>query len=332
MLTEKNNRIFERIKESERKKIDYQLRYLLKNRKPAPLYKPASYILESSGKRLRPLLVLFSAKASGGKFNQVYNAAIAVELLHNFTLVHDDIMDKADLRRGRETLHKKFGLNTAILAGDSLLSVAYELLLEDCKINTKEAIASFTRALVEVCEGQSLDTDFETRENVSINEYVEMISRKTAAMLKMCCELGALLVGAKPEYIKALSEYGLNLGIAFQIQDDLLDISGDEEKFGKIVGGDLIEGKKTFLFLTALKKAKGNDKSALLKVIRNKGINKSDVNRYKKLYKKLGVFEDAMESIQFYSKKALKPLSIISDDTSKKIFIWLADTLIKRNQ
>lgn len=332
MLTEKDIQIFNRANEAERKKIDNKLRYLLNNRKPNQLYKPASYILESSGKRLRPLLVLYSARATGGRYNQVYNAALAVELLHNFTLVHDDIMDKADLRRGKETLHKKFGLNTAILAGDSLLSVAYELLLKDCRINAKEALSAFTTGLIEVCEGQSLDTDFETREKVSIEEYIEMITKKTAAMVKMCCELGALLVDAKNSEIKSLSEYGLNLGIAFQIQDDLLDILGDEEKFGKKVGGDLIEGKKTFLFLKAFEKAKGKDKSALVKVIRNKGIDKSEVNKYKLLYKELGIFEDARESIKYYTQNALKPLQKIKDEHSRKLFIWLANRLIKRNQ
>lgn len=318
--------------ESERRKINAKLRNLLNGREPATLYKPASYILESSGKRLRPLLLLFSAMAGGGKFNQVYNAALAVEMLHNFTLVHDDIMDKAELRRGRATLHKNFDLNTAILAGDSLLSIAYETLLKDCKTNSKKALASFTNGLIEVCEGQSLDTDFETREKVSIDEYLLMITKKTAAMLKMCCELGALLVDANSRDIKPLSEYGLNLGIAFQIQDDLLDITGDEEKFGKRVGGDLIEGKKTFLFIKALEKSSGTNKAVLLRMIKNKGIKSSEVIRYKKLYEELGVIVDAKNEIRFYTNSALKAVNRISDKSSIGIFHWLADLLIKRIQ
>lgn len=331
-MTENEKLTFKSKNEIERKRIDHKLNNLLKKRKPAQLYEPASYILESTGKRLRPLLVLYSARASGGNFRQVYNAALAVELLHNFTLVHDDIMDKAELRRGRKTLHKKYDLNTAILAGDSLLSVAYELLLKDCNGNAKKALASFTKGLIEVCEGQSLDTDFETRDRVSIEEYITMITKKTAMMLKMCCELGSLLVDAKPLYIKALADYGLNLGIAFQIQDDLLDILGDEEMFGKKVGGDLIEGKRTFLFLTALRKAEGIDKKDLQLVIENKGIASPDVKKYKAIYQKLGVFDDAREAIQFYTNKALKSVNKISDKKSKALFYWLAETLIKRIQ
>lgn len=323
---------YHRIHEGERRKIDLRLQNLLKGRKPSTLYKPASYILESSGKRLRPLLLLFSAKVSGGKFNQVYNAALAVEMLHNFTLVHDDIMDNADLRRGRSTLHKKFDLNTAILAGDSLLSVAYENLLKDCKVNTKKALASFTNGLIEVCEGQSLDTDFESREYVSIDEYLSMITKKTAAMMKMCCELGGLLVDANPRDIKILSAYGLNLGIAFQIQDDLLDIIGDEDKFGKKVGGDLIEGKKTYLFIKALEKSRGENKRTLLRMIKNKGVKPAEVIRYKKLYDQLGVLDEAKREIQFYTNSALKAIEKISDKRSSGIFRWLAASLIKRIQ
>ncbi|HSL88156.1 MAG TPA: polyprenyl synthetase family protein [Ignavibacteriaceae bacterium] len=329
-LTEIKN--FSRIYETERKKIDIKLQNLLKGREPLMLYKPASYILESSGKRLRPLLVLFSSKASGGKFIQVYNAALAVEMLHNFTLVHDDIMDKADLRRGRETLHKKYDINTAILAGDSLLAVAYEYLLKDCNVNAKKALASFTNGLIEVCEGQSLDTDFEKRKNVSIDEYITMITKKTAMLLKMCCEIGSLLVDANPRDIKILSDYGLNLGIAFQIQDDLLDIIGDQKKFGKKVGGDLIEGKKTFLFLRALDKSKGNNKKALLRVIKHKGIKPSEVNIYKKIYEELGVIQEAKKEIESYTITALKSISKLSDKKNIGLFYWLANSLIKRDQ
>lgn len=331
-MTGKEKHIYEKKNEIERVKIDQKLKTLLSNRHPIQLYKPASYILKSSGKRLRPLLVLYAAKASGGEYSRVYNAALAVELLHNFTLVHDDIMDKADLRRSKETLHKKYGLNTAILAGDSLLSVAYELLLKDCNINAKRALGAFTTGLIEVCEGQSLDTDYETRKSVSLDEYIVMITKKTAMMLKMCCELGAILVDAKPGYVKALSNYGLNLGIAFQIQDDLLDIIGDETKFGKKVGGDLIEGKKTYLFLKALEKAKGKDKSDLIKVINNKGIARSEVDYYRSIYQKLGVLDDAVGAIEFYTIKALHSVNKIMDKYSQGLFHWLADSLIKRIQ
>ena len=318
-----------KIYETERKKINKILSDALKKRKPVTLYEPGSYILNSGGKRLRPLLVLLSAKAVGGNFNNAYNAAAAVEMLHNFTLVHDDIMDNADKRRGRLTLHKKYDHNTAILAGDSLLSIAYEYLLKDCNGNAKEVISSFTHGLIEVCEGQSLDTDFESRKNVSSSEYIVMIKKKTAAMAEMCCRIGALLGGGNKTEVNALGNFGLNLGIAFQIQDDLLDISADEKKFGKTIGGDLVEGKKTFLFLEALEKSKGEDRQKLLKVIERRGIRRNQVLSYKQIYEKLGVLDDAQKQIRMYTEKALNSLKFMNEN-NRKIFMWLADSLINR--
>lgn len=315
--------------ETERKKINKILSGALKSRKPVSLYEPGSYILNSGGKRLRPLLVLLSAKAVGGEFKDAYNAAAAVEMLHNFTLVHDDIMDNADKRRGRLTLHKKFDDNTAILVGDSLLSIAYEYLLEDCKGNAKDVISAFTHGLIEVCEGQSLDTDFESRKNVSLKEYLVMIEKKTAAMAEMCCKIGAMLGGGTKAQVNALGKYGSNLGIAFQIQDDLLDISADEKKFGKTIGGDLVEGKKTFLFLEALEKSRGDERKKLLKVIERKGIRRNQVSTYKIIYEKLGVLDDARNEIKSYTQKALNSINLL-DKENKKIFKWLADSLIHR--
>lgn len=321
-----------KIYEHERKFIDEKLASALRNRSPHKLYRPVSYILESSGKRLRPLLVILSAKAVGGKPSNVYNAALAVEMLHNFTLIHDDIMDNADLRRGNITLHKKYNLNTAILAGDALLAVAYEYLLKDCKINAREALDTFTHGLVEVCEGQSLDTEFESRNQVSLNEYIEMISKKTAALAKMCCELGAHLSNAKRSDVKSLSDYGKYLGIAFQIQDDLLDIMADKAEFGKRIGGDLLEGKKTYLFTKAYQKANGKDRKDFEKVIKNKGIKESEIEKYKNLYIKLGVIEDAQNEIRLYTRKALNSIDKLSNKNETGIFHWLADSLIKRNK
>ncbi|MCW8813918.1 MAG: polyprenyl synthetase family protein, partial [Chlorobium sp.] len=270
-----------------------------------------------------------SGKAVGGSFKNAYNAAAAVEMLHNFTLVHDDIMDNADKRRGRLTLHKKYDHNTAILAGDSLLSVAYEYLLKDCIGSAKDLISAFTHGLIEVCEGQSMDTDFESRKNVSLSEYIIMIEKKTAAMAEMCCRIGALLGGGSKDQVTALGNYGLNLGIAFQIQDDLLDISADEKKFGKTIGGDLVEGKKTFLFLEALEKSKGEDRRRLLKVIERKGIRSNQILIYKQLYEKLGVLDDARNAIRHYTNKALKSLKLLGKE-KREIFVWLADSLINR--
>lgn len=324
-----NNNKYVKLYETERKKINKILSASLKKRKPASLYEPGSYILNSGGKRLRPLLVLLSSKAVGGELKAAYNAAAAVEMLHNFTLVHDDIMDNADKRRGRLTLHKMFNHSTAILTGDSLLSIAYEYLLKDCNGNSKEVVSSFTHGLIEVCEGQSLDTDFESRKNVSLSEYIIMIKKKTAAMAEMCCRIGALLGGGTNSQVNALGNYGLNLGIAFQIQDDLLDISADEKKFGKTIGGDLVEGKKTFLFLEALEKSRGEDRKKLMKIIERKGIRRNQVISYKMIYEKLGILDDARREIRAYTQKALRSINLL-DKENKKIFKWLADSLIHR--
>ena len=318
--------------EKERKKINEKIKKLLVSREPASLYNPGSYILESSGKRLRPLLVLFSARAVGQKKTGFYNASVAVELLHNFTLVHDDIMDNADKRRGLPTLHKKYDTSTAILVGDSLLSVAYELLLKDVTSKCKPVISDFNKGLVEVCEGQSLDKEFETRAEVKLPEYLIMIRKKTAAMMEMCCSIGAQLGGGSKIEISALSKYGRNLGIAFQIQDDLLDIIANEAEFGKFVGGDLVEGKKTYLFLKALEKSTGKDKSLLKNIIKNKGIKKTEIPFYRDMYNRLGVIDDARKEVKKYTKRALSSLKVLKNKNDREYFTWLADYLINRNK
>lgn len=319
-----------KIYNAQRKIIEQKIQKIFSSRKPRSLYEPSAFLLKSGGKRIRPLLVLLSVKAVGGKFSQAYNAAIAVELLHNFTLVHDDIMDNADKRRGRSTLHKKYDLNTAILAGDSLLSIAYEYLLKDCNGNAKKILSSFTKGLIEVCEGQSLDKEFEIRNNVTMNEYLEMIRKKTAAMSEMCCSIGAQIGGGTQAEILALETYGRNIGLAFQIQDDLLDITAEEAEFGKVIGGDLIEGKKTFLFIKAFEKAKGNEKRALFDFILNKGIKKHQVEEFKQIYERLGVLDDAKKSVNHFTSMAICALKKLRKQEDQEIFTWIANSLIER--
>jgi len=320
------------IYKEEHKKIELRLAKLLKGKKPESLYKPCSYIINGGGKRIRPFLVLISAKAVGSDFSKVYNAALAVEILHNFTLVHDDIMDNSDKRRGRPTLHKKYDVSTAILSGDNLVALAYASLLKDCHENINSIISTFTNGIVEVCEGQSLDKDFELWKNVSISDYKLMIYKKTAALIETCCSIGAQLGNASPENLKAVSAFGKNLGMAFQIQDDLLDITANESEFGKIIGGDLVEGKKTYLFLRTLEKAKGNDKKDILKVVRNKGIERSEILKYKNIYLKLGILKDAEHEIEKYTKLALNNLSSLPNEEGKILMHWLANFLINRNK
>jgi geranylgeranyl diphosphate synthase, type II len=331
-LTKSISSDFASVYEHERNIIELRIRNILKGRKPLSLYEPASYILDSTGKRLRPLLVLSSAKAAGGSYKDAYNAAIAVELLHIFTLVHDDIMDNADKRRSKTTVHKKYDVNTAILVGDILLAVAYEYLLKDAKGDFRKITAAFTKGLSEVCDGQSMDKDFETLKNVTIKDYIKMIEKKTAAMIAMCTSVGSYIGGADDKTIKALFSFGKNLGIAFQIEDDLLDLIGNSKEFGKNVGGDLVEGKKTFLFLKALEKAKGKDKSSLLKIIKNKGVQPDEIPFYKALYEKLGVIADAESEIKRYTKNAIKNLTVLKQKDDAEFFTSLAHSLIKRSK
>ena len=312
------------------KQVERILIKSLSGRKPENLYTPAYYIIESGGKRLRPLLVLLSAKAVGGDFSDAYYAGAAVELLHNFTLVHDDIMDNAGKRRGRQTLHVKYDADTAILAGDGLLAVAYETLLRDCNGNAKDILADFTKGLVEVCEGQSLDKEYETKVSISLNDYIKMIQKKTAAMLEMCCLIGARLGKGSAGEINALASFGRNIGIAFQIQDDLLDIVADELEFGKKIGGDLVEGKKTYLLVKALEKAEGKYKQQLKNLVKSKGITPGEIQKYKKIYEELGVTEDARKQIKIYTNRSLRAISVLKKSEDREIFGWLAESLIKR--
>ncbi len=312
--------------------IEKRLFDLLDNESPKSLYDPCGYILKSGGKRVRAMLVMLAAKAVGANYSKVYNAAMAVEILHNFTLVHDDIMDNADKRRGESTLHKKYDLSTAILAGDNLIAVAYLNLLKDCKSQCKNVAKTFTRGIIEVCEGQSLDKEFETRKNVQIDEYMLMIEKKTAALAEMCCSIGAELGGGSKSEINLLKRYGRNLGIAFQLQDDLLDIIADEKEFGKKVGGDLIEGKKTFLFLKALDSARGSDKKMLQHVIKNNGIAKKQVGKYKELYEKLGVIVETAKQVEKYTKRALSAAEKVYNNEAREMLVWLANSLLKRSK
>jgi geranylgeranyl diphosphate synthase type II len=241
-------------------------------------------------------------------------------------------MDSAEKRRGRDTLHIKYDISTAILAGDSLIAVAYKNLLKDCVINTTQILNTFNESVIEICEGQSLDKEFEVRSDVAIDEYKNMIYKKTSALIQMCCSIGAQLGNGTKKDIKSLENYGKNLGMAFQLKDDLLDIVGDVKDFGKNVGGDLVEGKKTFLFLKALELATDDDKNNLLKVVKNKGIKKNEINKYKKIYEKLNVLEITNNEINKYTNLAIKSINNLENTEVKENLIWLANYLINRNK
>ena len=302
--------------------------------KPAPvnLYEPMRYILDGGGKRIRPMLLVLCCEAAGGDGNAALDAAAAIEILHNFTLVHDDIMDNADTRRGRVTIHKKWDRDTAILAGDGLIGFAYRMLLLTKSPRIQEVAKSFTEAIIEVCEGQSWDKEFETRKSVSIDEYITMIDKKTSELLKCCAEIGGLIGGGNDDEIKALKEYALNTGLAFQIQDDLLDIIADEKKFGKKIGGDLREGKKTYLLLKALETAAdADDRNLLNGVIENKGVkSEEDIVKIKAVYEKYGVLDDASAKVEEYTNKANESLKRIKDSEAKEMLGWFSEMLLTR--
>ncbi len=317
--------------ENYRKQINDQIFRCLKGKSPRSLYDPIRYFLSSGGKRIRPILLIASAGASAGKrVNQVINQAAAIELLHNFTLIHDDIMDNSDLRHGKKTLHKKYDINTAILSGDNLLALAFNLLNTNLYYNECKILNEFSKAVIIVCEGQSLDKEFENRIKVSLNDYLEMIHKKTASLIYASCKIGALCGNAKNSTINSLSNFGKYLGLAFQIQDDLLDMEGDNRKFGKTLGSDLIEGKKTFLLLSALQRAKGKDSDRLAQLIKNKGIRAELVNNYFEIYKKYKIDILARETIHQYVEKAVKSLKSIPDSVHKVFLIRFANQLLYR--
>lgn len=218
-------------------------------KEPLGLYEPIQYILNLGGKRLRPVLTLLSAEIFDGDYKNALNAALSIEVFHNFSLVHDDIMDAAPLRRGQKTVHEKWDMNTGILSGDAMLIMAYQL-FENYDATTFQSLAKlFSKTALEVCEGQQYDVDFETRTDVSVTEYLKMITFKTAVLVAAAMKMGAIVANASEENQNNIYEFGINLGIAFQLQDDYLDAFGNPETFGKQVGGDIIENKKTYLYI-----------------------------------------------------------------------------------
>ncbi len=314
--------------------IDDCISALVKNSEPKSLYDPVNYILSGGGKRIRPLMVMLCCQISGGDSDAAINAGAAIEVLHNFTLVHDDIMDNALTRRGNETIHKKWNVNTAILAGDNLIAIAYKSLLKTESANIKKIVEVFTEGVIEVCEGQSYDKDFEERENVSSEEYLLMIRKKTAKLLETSAVMGALIGNADDRSIGELRNFALDLGMAFQIQDDMLDIIADEKELGKKIGGDLIEGKKTFLLLNAFEHTTDPTETELLKsIVNEKGIHKNEdetINKIRSIYEKNGIIENAKKEIENYTNDARQRLEYFKDSEAKKMLFWFSEMLLNR--
>jgi len=303
------------------------------NQAPSSLFEPVNYILNLGGKRIRPALVLMSTELFGGSIDNAYSAALAVEVFHNFSLVHDDIMDDAPLRRQHPTVHEKWDVNTAILSGDSMLIWAYQCFEDYDQHSFYTLVKLFSKTAQEVCMGQQHDMDFENLDDVSIEKYVEMIRLKTAVLVACAFKMGGIISGTGINNQEQIYEFGLNLGIAFQIQDDLLDIYGDPETFGKQIGGDIIENKKTYLYLKALELSTDVDHDQLKHLFSVSPKNtKAKVETVKQLYDRYNVKSVASECIEDYTQKALNALkNVVLPENKKESLKKFAEELMTRN-
>jgi geranylgeranyl diphosphate synthase type II len=291
-------------------------------REPKNLYEPVDYILQLSGKRIRPILTLMATDVLESDYKKALPAALAVEVFHNFTLVHDDIMDDAPLRRGKQTVHEKWNLNTGILSGDAMLILAYQY-FENYEPQTFQKLAKlFSKTALEVCDGQQLDIDFETRNDVTIDEYINMIRLKTSVLVAAALKMGAIVAEASDEDADLLYEYGLNLGLAFQLQDDYLDTFGNPETFGKQVGGDIMENKKTYLYLKALELANEEDQQKLEFFYRQKlEDNSIKVNEVKRIFERCDIpflIQKLIEDYTMASFSSLEKMNI-SEESKEKL-------------
>lgn len=307
-------------------------RYCSKSDKyPYSLFDPLNYIMAGGGKRVRPILVLLSCEAFGGNIQNALYAAIAVEILHNFTLVHDDIMDNANTRRGKETIHRKWDVNAAILVGDELIGLSYRSLLRTSSGNIEGVVKAFTDGVIEVCEGQALDKEFELSTDVSLSDYKIMIRKKTAELLRTSSVMGAIIGNADQSGIEAISEYSENIGLAFQIQDDLLDVIADEGEFGKKIGGDILERKKTFLYLKALEILNGSKKDEFLYLYNTAGEPDEKIKKVVNIYNDICVVESARKEIEEYTGKANRTLQGLPGDNASKLLLSFSDMLLNRS-
>lgn len=288
-------------------------------KEPKNLYEPINYILDLGGKRLRPVLTLMATEVFDGNYKEALNAALSIEVFHNFSLIHDDIMDEAPLRRGQQTVHEKWDTNTGILSGDAMLIMAYQL-FENYKPEAFQALAKlFSKTALEVCEGQQYDVDFETRNDVTIPEYLKMIEYKTAVLVGAAMQMGAIVANASNNDQNNIYDFGKNLGIAFQLQDDYLDAFGDPKTFGKQVGGDIIENKKTYLYLKALEFSNDSDKQELTQLFTsNPEDTATKILKAKAFFISSGSADATKQAIKDYTNKAFSVLETLNISENKK--------------
>lgn len=300
-------------------------------KEPVNLYEPIHYILQIGGKRLRPVLTLLTCDLFNGNAKPAYDAALAIEIFHNFTLVHDDIMDSAPIRRGKETVHKKWNINTGILSGDAMMIVAYQCFENYEPIVFKKLLKLFSKTALEVCEGQQLDIDFETRDDVTIEEYLQMITYKTSVLVAAAMKMGAIIAEVGEVEAELIYDFGLNIGIAFQLQDDYLDTFGDAETFGKQIGRDILENKKTFLYLKALEVCGTRDKEKLTFLYTSGAKNDNKVKEVTQIFKNGNIPKITIQEIESYTNKAFEILEKLSIANEKKAILKnFGSSLMKR--
>jgi geranylgeranyl diphosphate synthase type II len=302
-------------------------------KEPNNLYEPIRYILSLGGKRLRPVLTLMATEVFDVDCQKALAAATAVEVFHNFSLIHDDIMDDAPLRRGNETVHEKWNINTGILSGDAMLILAYQYFEAYEPKIFQELAKLFSKTALEVCEGQQYDVDFETRDDLTIPEYLKMIEYKTAVLVAAAMKMGAIVAETTEENKNLIYDFGLNLGLAFQLRDDYLDAFGNPETFGKQVGGDIIENKKTYLYLKAMEFASVNEKEQLLHLFSFQSSENTDkINSVKGIFNQTGASAATQKAIEDYTFKALETLEKMNIGNDKKAILKaFAENLMSRN-
>ena len=316
--------------------IDEKLAELDLPEEPSLLYDPVRYTLELAGKRVRPYLTLVGCGICGGEINEAIPAALSIELLHNFTLLHDDIMDRADTRRGKPSVFKKWNSNTAILSGDAMYAKAFKQLQYYGHSNMyskgqySTILDIFLNSAETVCEGQAYDLMFENKADVRIEEYIQMIEGKTAALISGALAIGGAVAETDEETIDELRFVGKKAGIAFQIQDDLLDAIADPEKFGKKRGGDIIEGKKTYLTLLALERCNNSQQKQLQKILANNNSSSADVDTIIRIYQDLNIIEDTKNAVQYHYQEAMDHLERFEDSEYKNEIINFFNHLISR--
>lgn len=300
---------------------------------PQDLYDPINYIMQIGGKRFRPIIGLMGCDLFDGDLEKTLKPTLAIEYFHNFSLMHDDIMDEAEVRRGKKSVHYKYGLSGAILSGDALLVKSYQFFEDLEPILFKAAIRLFSKTAIQICEGQQLDINFSEKKDVSIDDYFEMITLKTGVLPAAALQIGAMIAGASQEDAQNLYDFGKHIGIAFQLMDDYLDVFGDTQLTGKKHGGDIFENKKTILYLKALEKALDEDRDELLFWYNMKTDNIDKVYAVEKLFHRLDVKDDTAELIEFHTQRGLSYLEMIDfSNEKKKPLISLADYLIERTQ